>query len=117
MFITMDVVFHEDLMYFSLDFEFQGEYHTEIQTLDYDYHISMKGESNLKVSELDISGATPEPSSINRLEAEEVIEEERNNKIDLSSPFEQIRFENTSTNIPRQLSSSEVFLIWKLSHP
>ena len=47
MFIIMDVVFHVDLMYFSSDFELQGEYHHEIQTLDYDYHISMKGESGL----------------------------------------------------------------------
>ena len=39
MFITMDVVFHEDLMYFSFDFELQGNYHKVIQTLDYDYHI------------------------------------------------------------------------------
>ena len=40
MYITMDVVFHEDSMYFSSKFELQGEYHKEIQTLDYDYHIS-----------------------------------------------------------------------------
>ena len=40
MFITMDVVFHEDSMYFSFESELQGEYHKEIQTLDYDYHIS-----------------------------------------------------------------------------
>ena len=44
MFITMDLVFHEDLMYFSSYSEIQGEYHHEIQTLDYDYHISIKGE-------------------------------------------------------------------------
>ena len=47
MFITMDMLFHEDLMYFSSTFELQGEYHHEIQTLDYDYHIYMKGESRL----------------------------------------------------------------------
>ena len=47
MFIIMNVVFHKDLMYFSSDFELQGEHHKEIQTLDYDYHISMKGESKL----------------------------------------------------------------------
>ncbi|WJZ95226.1 hypothetical protein VitviT2T_014011 [Vitis vinifera] len=39
MYITMDVVFHEDSMYFSSESELQGEYHKEIQTLDYDYHI------------------------------------------------------------------------------
>ena len=49
----------------------------------------MKGESRLlnqEVSELDISGATSEPSSINRLEAEKVIEEESNSKTDPSPP-------------------------------
>ena len=68
MFITMDVVFHEDLMYFSSDSKLLGEYHQEIQTLDYDYHISMKVESGLlnqEVSELNIRGATSEPSNIN----------------------------------------------------
>ena len=40
MFITMDVVFHEDSMYFSPESKLQEEYHKEIQTLDYDYHIS-----------------------------------------------------------------------------
>lgn len=36
MFITMDVVFHEELMNFSLKSEPQGEYcQEEIQTLDY----------------------------------------------------------------------------------
>ena len=45
MFITMDVMFHEDLMYFSFESELQGEYHKEIQTLDYDYHIFKDDES------------------------------------------------------------------------
>ncbi|RVW62614.1 Retrovirus-related Pol polyprotein from transposon TNT 1-94 [Vitis vinifera] len=45
MYITMDVVFHEDSMYFSSESELQGEYHKEIQTLDYDYHISKENES------------------------------------------------------------------------
>jgi len=39
MFISLDVVFHEDLMYFSSDPELQGEYHKEIQTLEYDVDI------------------------------------------------------------------------------
>ena len=47
MFIIMDAVFHEDLMYFSSNSELQGEYHHEIQIFDCDYHISMKGESRL----------------------------------------------------------------------
>ena len=64
----------------------------------------MKGESGLlnqEVSELDISGATNELSSFNRSEAEEVIEEERDHKIDPSSPSKQTRLENTSTDIPQ----------------
>ena len=37
MFVTLDVVFHEDTMYFSSVPEFQGEnYINEIQCLDYD---------------------------------------------------------------------------------
>ena len=40
MFITLDEVFHEDSMYFSSELELQGEYQKEIQTLDYDDHIS-----------------------------------------------------------------------------
>ena len=59
---------------------------------------------------MDISEATSEPSSINHLEAEEVIKEERNSKIDPSSPSEQTRLKNTSTGIPHQSSSSEGFL-------
>ena len=68
MFITMDVVLHEALMYFSYEFELQGEYHKEIQTLDYNYHISKDDESgqselvNQKAGELDMSGTTLEPS-------------------------------------------------------
>ncbi|RVW20457.1 hypothetical protein CK203_116204 [Vitis vinifera] len=62
MYITMDVVFHEDSMYFSSESELQGKYHKEIQTLNYDYHISEEDESgqselvNQEVGELDISG-------------------------------------------------------------
>ena len=62
MFITMDVVFHEDSMYFSFESELQGEYHKEIRTLDYDYHISKENEFgqlelvNQKAGELDMSG-------------------------------------------------------------
>nr|CAN83332.1 hypothetical protein VITISV_025235 [Vitis vinifera] len=62
MYITMDVVFHEDSMYFSFESELQGEYHKEIQILDYDYHISKEDESrqselvNQEAGELDMSG-------------------------------------------------------------
>ena len=62
MYITMDAVFHEDLMHFSSESELQGEYHKEIQTLNYDYHISEEDESgqselvNQEVGELDMRG-------------------------------------------------------------
>ena len=44
MFVTMDVVFHEDLMYFSSEPELQGEHLEEVQDLDYDFLISIEGE-------------------------------------------------------------------------
>ena len=62
---------------------------------------------NYEVSEMDISGATLEPNIINNPEAKEVIEEERNSKIDPLSLSKQTGFENTSTNIPHQSSSSK----------
>lgn len=40
----MDVVFHEDSMYFSSEPELQGEYLEEVQALDYDFLISIEGE-------------------------------------------------------------------------
>ena len=93
MFITMDMVFHEDSMYFSSESELQGEYHKEIQTLDYNYHISKEDESkqselvNQEAGELDMSGTTLEPSSNDHPKAEEVIEEEIDNTIESSEQF------------------------------
>ena len=58
MFITMDVVFHEDTMYFSSKSELKGEYHQEIQTLDYDYQVSEKEtlqSGNQEIQTLDYS--------------------------------------------------------------
>ncbi|RVW83621.1 Retrovirus-related Pol polyprotein from transposon RE1 [Vitis vinifera] len=55
MFITMDVVFHEDSMYFSSESELQGD--------------------EPGSGELDMSGTTLEPSSNDHPKAEEVIEE------------------------------------------
>ncbi|RVX14558.1 Retrovirus-related Pol polyprotein from transposon TNT 1-94 [Vitis vinifera] len=113
MFITMDVVFHEDSMYFSFEYELQGEYHKEIQTLDYGYHISEEDEFgqselvNQEVSELDMSGTTLEPSSNDHPEAEEVIGERRDITIKPSPPFEQFGSEDTFTEIPNQSSSAE----------
>lgn len=39
MFITLNVTFHEDFMYFFSEPELQGEYHKQIQTLEYNDHI------------------------------------------------------------------------------
>ncbi|KAK2986258.1 hypothetical protein RJ640_021827 [Escallonia rubra] len=63
MFITLDVVFHEDLMYFSTESELQGEHQKEIQTLDYDdelaenvdVHISEDTQISEDAGNLDIS--------------------------------------------------------------
>ena len=44
MFVTMDVVFHEDSMYFSSKPELQGEHIEEVQAIDYDFLISIEGE-------------------------------------------------------------------------
>ena len=74
MFVTMDVVFHEDSIYFSSEPELQGELLEEVQALDYDFLISIEGElfepgnnlngnekerpelGNENVGELDLSG-------------------------------------------------------------
>ena len=113
MFITMDVVFHEDLMYFSFEYELQGQYHKEIQTLDYDYHISEEDESgqselvNQEAGELDMSGTTLESSSNDHPEIEEVIEDGRDSTIEPSPPSKQFGSEDAFTEIPNQLSSTE----------
>ena len=72
------------------------------------------GQLNQEISGLDVSGATSEPSSINRPKAEEVMEEERNSKTGPSSPYEQTECENTSIDIPHQSSSNESVLNLKL---
>ena len=104
MYITMDVVFHEDSMYFSFESELQGEYHKEIQTFDYDYHIFKEDESGQ--SEL-VNQEVGEPSSNDHLETEEVIEEGSDNTIEPSPPFEQFGSKNVFTEIPNQSSSIE----------
>ena len=73
MFVTMDVIFHEDSMYFS-SVPNQGGHLEEVQALDYDFLISIEGElsepgnnlngnekerpelGNENVGELDLSG-------------------------------------------------------------
>ncbi|RVX19288.1 Retrovirus-related Pol polyprotein from transposon TNT 1-94 [Vitis vinifera] len=90
----------------------RGEYYKEIQTLDYDYHISKDDESgqsklvNQEASELDMSGTTLEPSSNDHPETEEVIKEGRDS-IEPSPPSEQFGSEDVFTEIPNQSSSVE----------
>ncbi|RVW86216.1 Retrovirus-related Pol polyprotein from transposon RE1 [Vitis vinifera] len=54
-----------------------------------------------------MSGTTLEPSSNDHLEAEEVIEERRDNAIETSPPSKQFVFEDAFTEIPNQSSSTE----------
>jgi hypothetical protein len=76
MFVTSDEFFHEDSMYFSFEPELQREYEEEVQTLDYNVHISHEPElsepSNQDVSELDLSGITLEQSGDEHPETEVV---------------------------------------------
>ena len=97
----------------SSEFELQGEYHKEIQILDYDYHIFEEDESgqselvNQEAGELDMSGITLEPSNNDQPETEEVIEEGRDGIIEPSPPSEQFGSEDVFTEIPNQSSSIE----------
>ena len=82
MFITMDVVFYEDTMYYSTS-EFQGEYLDEIQTFEYNLmtdteeirvdvaEISDKGDLDTSGQNLDISG-NKHPENQETLETSEV---------------------------------------------
>ncbi|RVW94721.1 Retrovirus-related Pol polyprotein from transposon TNT 1-94 [Vitis vinifera] len=97
-------------MYFSSESKLQGEYHKEIQTLDYDYHISKEDESgqselvNQEAGELDMSGTTLEPSSNDHPKAEEVIKEGRDSIIE---PSEQFGYEDAFIEIPNQSLSAQ----------
>ena len=89
------------IFHLSLNFRVQGEYHKEIQTLDYDYHIS--GEDESGQSEL-VNQEVGEPSSNDHLEAEEVIKEGKDSTIE---PSEQFGSEDAFTKIPNQSLSDE----------
>ena len=89
----MDVVFHKDSMYFSFESELREEYQKEIQTLDYDYHISKEDEFgqselvNQEAGEFDMSSTTLEPSSNDHPKAKEVIEEGKDSTFEPSEHF------------------------------
>ena len=55
MFVTMDVVFHEDSMYFSSKPELQGEHLEEVQALDYDFLISIEGELSILGNNMNVN--------------------------------------------------------------
>ena len=57
MFITMDVVLHEDTMYFS-KYDFHGEHLDEIQILIYNHEEEVVEVSYQNVGDLDPSGPT-----------------------------------------------------------
>ncbi|RVW37258.1 Retrovirus-related Pol polyprotein from transposon RE1 [Vitis vinifera] len=94
-----------------------GEYHKEIQTLDYDYHISKEDESgqselvNQEAGELDMSGTTLEPNSNDHPKAEEVIKEGRDGTIE---PSEQFGSEDAFIEIPNQSLSAQKNETWEL---
>ena len=95
---------------FPSESELQGEYHKEIQTLDYDYHISKEDESgqfelvNQEAGELDMSDTTLELSSNDYPKVEEVIEDMRDKTIE---PSEQFGSEDAFIKISNQSSSVE----------
>ena len=104
----MDVVFYEDSMYFSFESELQGEYHKEIQTLDYD----ISKEDEYGQFEL-VNQEAGEPSSNDHPKAEEVIEEGRDSTIE---PSEQFGSENAFTEYQTNRRLLRVCLIWNLIH-
>ena len=108
MFVTMDVVFHEDSMYFSFEPELQGEHLEEVQALDYDFLISIEGElsepsnnmngnekerlelGNENVGELDLSGINLDHSGDER-------DEDLDNEVLYQPPSESIAPQATDT--------------------
>ena len=108
MFVTMDVVFHEDSMYFSSEPELQGEYLEEVQALDYDFLISIEGEifepnnnlnanekerpelGNENAGELDLSGINLDHSGDER-------DEDLENEVVDQSPSESLTPQATDT--------------------
>ena len=108
MFVTMDVIFHEDSMYFSSEPELQGEHLEEVQALDYDFLISIKGKlsepgnnlngkekerpklGNENVGELDLSGINLEHSDDER-------DEDLDNEVVDQPPSESLAPQATDT--------------------
>ena len=106
MFVTIDVVFHEDTMYFSSESELQGEYYQEIQTLDYDYWVSKEPEEENPISENQEFGREEVVHhEVRDLLSNEPTEEE---EISQAPPTpERLESEDEIANTPYQSSSSE----------
>ena len=108
MFVTMDVVFHEDSMYFSSKPELQGEHLEEVHARDYDIMISIEGElfepgnnlngnekerpelGNDNAGELDLSGINLDHSGDER-------DEDLDNEVVDQPPFESLAPQATDT--------------------
>ena len=108
MFVTMDVVFHEDSMYISFEPELQGEHLEEVQALNYDFLISIEGElsepgnnlngnekerpelGNENAGELDLSG-------INLDHSGDEFDEDLENEVVDQTPSESLAPEETDT--------------------
>ena len=116
MFVTMDVVFHEDSMYFSSEPKLQGEHLEKVQALDYDFLISIEGElfelgnnlngnekerpelSNENVGELDLSGINLDQSGDER-------DEDLDNEVVDQPPSKSLALQATDT--PNQSPSED----------
>ena len=114
--VTMDVVFHEDSMYFSYEPELQGEHLEEVQALDYDFLISIEGElsepgnnlngnekerlelGNENAGELDLGGINLDHNGDER-------DEDLENEVVDQSPSESLAPQTTDT--PNQSPSED----------
>ena len=119
MFVTMDVVFHEDSMYFSSELD-QGEHLDEVQALDYDFLIFIEGElsepcnnlngnekerpelGNENAGELDLSGINLDHSSDER-------DEDLDNEVVDQPPSESLAPQVTDT--PNQSSAEDGLVV------
>ncbi|RVX02407.1 hypothetical protein CK203_028407 [Vitis vinifera] len=90
----------------------KGEYHKEIQTLDYNYHIFKDDESrqselvNQEASELDMSGTTLEQVVMTT----QKLKSDKRGKDSTIKPSKQFGFEDAFIEIPNQSSSAESVL-------
>ncbi|OMO54865.1 Integrase, catalytic core [Corchorus capsularis] len=108
MFITMDVVFHEDTMYFS-ESDFQGQNEKEIHTLDYDIQGECKGDYQFLDGNVvnDIIGDNVVGSSGNGVDDQEE-HESRIESEEIGDVVPSVTEDETLIDIPHQLSAEDV---------